>query len=312
MTEQRLVEGFESFREEDLPTPVAKRQWEILPDSADRGGVLARRRLGIVLFNLLLLVIAVFTVVPFVWMLISSFATNAQIVQLGGPLFPVPTTLQNYVNVQERFNFLRLFLNSLLIATITTAIVIYTSALFGFVFAKFQFRGKNILFGIVMATMMLPWAVTIIPRYQLMVNFGWLNSYRALIIPAMVSGFGIFMFRQAISTIPDEMIEAARIDGASDFRIFHRIVLPMSRNTLASLAIFQFLWSWEDFLWPFIIIRDQSRQMLPVGLRLFSGQFGTDFGGLFAATAISIIPVIIVYIIFQKQFIAGIATGAGK
>ena len=120
------------------------------------------------------------------------------------------------------------------------------------------------------------------------------------------------MFRQSISQIPDELIEAARVDGATDTYIFHRIILPMSRNSIASLAIFQFLWSWEDFLWPYLIISDESKQLLSVGLRLFNGQYGTDYGGLFAATSISIIPVVIIYLVFQKRFIAGVASGSIK
>lgn len=265
-----------------------------------------------ILFNLFILFLALVTVVPFVWMLLSSFATNQEIVRVDGGLFPMPTTLQNYVDVQEKFNFMRMFFNSLLISVATTAITIYSSTLVGFVFAKFRFRGRNLLFGVVLSTMMLPWAVTIIPKYEMMMDFGWLDSYKALIIPAMVSGFGIFMFRQSISQISDEMLEAAPVDGATDFFIFHKIILPMSRNTVASLAIFQFLWSWEDFLWPFLVINDENKQLISVGLRMFNGQYGTDYGGLFAATSISIIPVIIVYIIFQKQFIAGVATGSGK
>jgi len=205
-----------------------------------------------------------------------------------------------------------MFFNSLFVAVLTTAIIIYTSALMGFVFSKFHFKGKNLLFGVVLSTMMLPWAVTIIPKYEMMVDFGWLNTYKSLIIPSMVSGFGIFMFRQSISQISDELLEAARVDGASDFYIFHRIILPMSRNAISSLAIFQFLWSWEDFLWPYLMIDDQSKQLLSVGLRLFNGQYGTDYGGLFAATSISIIPVIVIYIAFQKRFIAGVASGSIK
>ncbi|MBP1045249.1 carbohydrate ABC transporter permease [Enterococcus sp. BWM-S5] len=265
-----------------------------------------------IFFNLFLLFLALVTVVPFVWMLLSSFATNQEIVRVDGGLFPTPSTFQNYVDVQEKFNFMRMFFNSLFISVAITAITIYSSALVGFVFAKFRFKGRNLLFGVVLSTMMLPWAVTIIPKYEMMMDFGWLDSYKALIIPAMVSGFGIFMFRQSISQISDEMLEAARVDGASDFFIFHKIILPMSRNTIASLAIFQFLWSWEDFLWPFLVINDEKKQLISVGLRMFNGQYGTDYGGLFAATSISIIPVIIVYIIFQKQFIAGVATGSGK
>ncbi|EUJ33702.1 ABC transporter permease [Listeria floridensis FSL S10-1187] len=269
-------------------------------------------KVKLTLFNGILLILAIITVIPFVWMLVSSFATNAEIVKVNGGFFPKMSTLENYVSIQEKFNFMRMFFNSLFISVVTTAIVIYTSALIGFIFAKFKFRGRGLLFGIVLSTMMLPWAVTIIPKYEMMLDFGWLDSYKALIIPAMVSGFGVFLFRQSISGISDEMLEAARIDGASDFYIFHRIILPMSRNTIASLAIFQFLWSWEDYLWPFLMINDENKQLISVGLRAFNGQYGTDYGGLFAATSLSIIPIIVVYIIFQKQFIAGVAKGSGK
>lgn len=265
-----------------------------------------------ILLNSVLLLLALVTIIPFIWMLVSSFAPNSEIVKITGSLFPMPSSFQNYIDVQEKFNFMRMFANSLFIAVLTTVIIIYTSSLMGFVFAKFRFKGKNLLFGVVLSTMMLPWAVTIIPKYEMMVDFGWLNTYKALIIPSMVSGFGIFMFRQAISQIPDELIEAARVDGASDFYIFHRIILPMSQNAIASLAIFQFLWSWEDFLWPYLMINDESKQLLSVGLRLFNGQYGTDYGGLFAATAISIIPVVVIYIVFQKRFIAGVSSGAIK
>lgn len=263
-------------------------------------------------FNLILLLIAIITVIPFIWMFISSFAPNSEIVKVGGSFWPGEFTLDNYLNIQEKFNFLRLFMNSIFIAVVTTIIIIYTSALLGFVFAKFKFRGNNLLFSIVLSTMMIPWAVTIIPKYDMMVKFGWIDSYTSLIVPSMVSAFGIFMFKQSISQISDEMLEAARVDGASDWFIFHKIILPMSRNTISSLAIFQFLWAWEDFLWPYLMINDQDKQLLSVGLRIFNGQYGTDYGGLFAATSLSIIPVIIVYLIFQKQFIAGVQSGSVK
>lgn len=264
------------------------------------------------ILNVVLLILAIITIIPFIWMFLSSFAPNSDIVKIGGSLFPKPSTLANYSSIQEKFNFMRMFANSLFVSIATTAIIIYTSALMGFVFAKFKFKGKNLLFGVVLSTMMLPWAVTIIPKYEMMVDFGWLDTYKSLIVPSMVSGFGIFMFRQAIAQSSDEMLEAARVDGASDFYIFHRIILPMSQNTIASLAIFQFLWSWEDFLWPYLMINDENKQVLSVGLRLFNGQYGTDYGGLFAATSISIIPVVIIYIIFQKRFIAGVSNGSIK
>lgn len=271
-----------------------------------------RRKIGSIILTVLLFVVAFVTVVPFIWMLLSSFAPNSEIVKVTGGLFPTPSTVGNYVGIQQKFDFLRLFANSLLIATVKTVIVIYTSAALGFVFAKMRFRGRNLLFGIVMSTMMVPWAVTIIPQYEMMTQFGWLDTYTSLIVPSLISAFGIFMFRQSISVIPDELIEAAKLDGASDTRIFHRIILPMSHNTIAALAIFTFLWNWEDYLWPFLMITDEKKQLLAVGLKLFNGQYGTDYGGLFAATSLAIVPVIIIYLIFQKQFIAGVAAGSGK
>lgn len=270
------------------------------------------RTIGSVILTVLLFVVALITIVPFLWMFISSFAPNSEIVKINGGLFPMPSTLDNYVSIQENFNFLRLFGNSVFVATVKTVIIIYTSALLGFVFAKMRFFGRDFLFAIVMSTMMIPWAVTIIPQYEMMVSFGWLDSYKALIIPGLVSGFGIFLFRQSISGISDELIEAARLDGASDTRIFHSLILPLSHNTIAALAIFTFLWNWEDYLWPFLMITDESKQLLAVGLKAFNGQYGTDYGGLFAATSLAIVPVTIVYMVFQKQFIAGIATGSSK
>lgn len=266
---------------------------------------------GIIL-TVFLFVIAFITIVPFIWMLISSFAPNSEIVKVTGGLFPAPTTVENYINIQEKFNFLRLFANSLFVATVKTVIAIYTSAVLGFVFSKMRFRGRNLLFGIVMSTMMIPWAVTIIPQYEMFTNWGLQDTYSSLVLPGLISAFGIFLFRQSIGGISDELIEAAKLDGASDARIFHSIILPMSHNTIAALAIFTFLWNWEDYLWPFLMITDENKQLLAVGLKAFNGQYGTDYGGLFAATSLAIIPVIIVYMIFQKQFIAGIATGSGK
>ncbi len=269
-------------------------------------------RIGSIILTVFLFAIALITIVPFLWMFISSFAPNSEIVKINGGLFPMPSTLDNYFSIQENFNFFRLFANSLFVASVKTIIIIYTSALMGFVFSKMRFFGRDFLFGVVMSTMMIPWAVTIIPQYEMMVQFGWLDTYRALIIPGMISGFGIFLFRQSISGISDELIEAARLDGASDTRIFHSLILPLSHNTIAALAIFTFLWNWEDYLWPFLMITDESKQLLAVGLKAFNGQYGTDYGGLFAATSLAIVPVIIVYVIFQKQFIAGIATGSSK
>lgn len=271
-----------------------------------------KRSLSVIMFNLVLLLFAAVTVIPFVWMLVSSFATNADIVGISGSLFAKPTTLDNYLAIEKTFNFMRFFGNSLLICGIKTAIVLYTSAVGGYVFSKLRYRGRGLVFGMILSTMMIPWAVTIIPQYEMMVNLGLLDSYWALILPGLVNGFGVFMLKQATDDIPDEIIEAARVDGAGDWRIFHRIVLPLSRNALSAIGIFVFLWNWEDYLWPFLMINTQDKQLLAVGLKLFNGQYGTDYGGLFAATTVAIVPVLIVYLIFQKRFISGLAAGSGK
>ena len=186
-------------------------------------------------------------------------------------LLPQKFIIDNYINMNAHFNFIRFFLNSIVITVVITLIVIYTSTICGFVLSKYKFKGRNILFGFVLSTMMIPWCVTIIPKYSMIQAFGWMDSYKALIIPAMFSGFGIF-----------------------------------------SIAIFQFLWTWEDFLWPYLVITNKDKQLLAVGLKMFNGQYSTDYGALFAATAISIIPVLLIYLFFQKQFIAGIAASAVK
>ena len=271
-----------------------------------------RRKISAVVLNVFLLLMGVITVYPFIWMLSSSFKKNSEIMALEQHLLPQVFTLDNYVNMNAHFNFLRFFLNSLLVTVVVTVLVVYTSTLCGFVLSKYKFRGRNVIFGFVLCTMMIPWCVTIIPKYSMIQSFGWMDSYKALIIPAMFSGFGILMMKQHISSLPDEILEAARIDGANEFYIFHRIVLPMAKNGISSIAIFQFLWTWEDFLWPYLVINTQEKQLLAVGLKMFNGQYSTDYGALFAATAISIVPVLLIYLFFQKQFIAGIAASAVK
>lgn len=271
-----------------------------------------RRKISTIALNVFLLALGVITVYPFVWMLCSSFKQNSEIMALEQHLLPQSFTLGNFSNMNAHFNFVRFFGNSILVTVVVTVLVLYTSTLCGYVLSKYKFKGRNLLFGFVLSTMMIPWCVTIIPKYSMIQKFGWMDSYKALIIPAMFSGFGIFMMKQHISELPDEILEAAKMDGANEFYIFHRIVFPMAKNGIASIAIFQFLWTWEDFLWPYLVINTQEKQLLAVGLKMFNGQYSTDYGALFAATAISIVPVLLIYLIFQKQFIAGIAASAVK
>lgn len=271
-----------------------------------------KRKISSIALNIVLLLMGIVTIYPFVWMMCSSFKQNKEIVALKQQLLPNAISLANYGNMNAHFNFMRFFMNSLFITMAVTILVVYTSTICGFVLSKYQFKGRNLLFSFVLSTMMIPWCVTIIPKYSMIRWFGWLDSYKALLVPALFSGFGIFMMKQHIASLPDEILEAARIDGASEFYIVHKIVFPMAKNGISSIAIFQFLWCWEDFLWPYLIINDEKKQLLSVGLKMFNGQYSTDYGALFAATTISIMPVLVIYLIFQKQFIAGIAASAVK
>jgi multiple sugar transport system permease protein/raffinose/stachyose/melibiose transport system permease protein len=271
-----------------------------------------RTRISSLALTVLLGILGLVTVFPFAWMMVSAFKSNSEINAADQTFLPKTWTFENFLSIESKFDFLRLFGNSVFLAVTITAIVLYTSALAGFVIAKYQFRGRGMLLGFTIGTMMIPWAVTIIPRYTMFADAGLQGNYLSIIIPAAISGFGIFMMRQNMHAVPDEVLEAARIDGASEVRIFHRIVLPMSTNSIAALAIFQFLWVWDDYLWPYLMISDNTNQVLAVGLTTFAGQYGTDYGGLFAASTISVLPVIIVYIIFQRRFVAGVASAAVK
>ncbi len=244
---------------------------------------------------------------PFVFMILSSFKFNSEIIRNPPTFFPEAYTLENYGKVFGENRFGRFFFNSVWLTLVKTVIILYSSAFFGYVFAKLRFRGKEMLFLFVLATMMIPWPVTIVPQYQLMGWLGWVGNYTSLIVPALFSTFGIFMMRQYIASVPDELIEAARIDSAGEFTVFHRIVLPDVVPAVSALGIFQFLWVWDEYLWPFLMLQSMDKYTLPVGLSLFNGQYYNDNGGIFAASTISVMPVVFVYLLFQRQFIEGIA-----
>ncbi|MFD7819174.1 carbohydrate ABC transporter permease [Streptomyces sp. NPDC059785] len=271
-----------------------------------------KQRVQAVLLHVVLVVLGVITLLPFGWMAVSAFKPNTEIVGVDQSFLPKEWTFENFTSIQENFAFFRLFANSVGLSLAITAIAVYTSLIGGFVFAKYEFRGKSQVFALVLSTMMIPWAVVIIPRYTMFADAGLKDSYASIVIPAAISAFGIFMMRQSMDNIPDEILEAARIDGASELYIFHRIVAPLSGNAISALAIFQFLWVWEDYLWPYLMLTDESKQVLAVGLTTFQGRYTTDYGGLFAATTIAIVPVLIVYVVFQRRFVAGAASAAVK
>ena len=269
-----------------------------------------------VFFHIFSCLLGFIMVYPLLWLLMSSFKSNDTMFHNAWSLIPEKwAAVTNYLSGFEGvagIPFWRFFANSAIVTVVSVVGSIFCSLLAAYALSRLKFKGSGFWFGCVMMTMMIPWSVTIISRYTMFMEAGLQDTYLSLILPVMVSGFGIFMMKQDISSLPDELLEAARMDGADEFRIFHRIVLPMSKNSISAIAIFQFLWVWEDYLWPYLMIDSEKKQLLAVGLTTFNGRYSTDYGGLFAATAISIIPVLVIYMIFQKRFVAGVAAGAVK
>jgi multiple sugar transport system permease protein len=280
------------------------------PTAAGAARVRARARplpVGALLTYAFLTVGAVVMVAPFVWMVSSAFKQPHEILAVPPVWWSAEPTFDNFVKVWTKVSFARYFVNSLYIATAVTAIVLMTSSLVGYVLAKFDFWGRNVIFTGVLATMMIPWPVLLIPSYQMVFWLGLLNTHWALILPAMFNAFGIFMMRQFMHSIPDELLDAARIDGASEPLIYARIVAPLLGPALGALGIFEFLWQWNSFLWPLIVLNKQDRFTLPIGLNMFTGEFYNDTPAIMAGASIAVVPVLLVFLLLQRHIIAGVA-----
>jgi multiple sugar transport system permease protein len=243
---------------------------------------------------------------PFIWMISTSFKIPSQIISYPPTLIPRPPTLEYYTQIFTKLNFGRFFLNSGYISAIVTTTALLTSSFVGYVFAKYNFFGKEFIFIMILSTMMIPFAVTMIPLYLIISKLGWVNSHLALIIPGLYSTFGIFLMRQFMTTIPNELREAAIVDGCNEFRTFWSIILPQCKPALAALGIFTFMWNWDSFLWPLIVLTSEEKFTLPVGLAMFSQQWWTNYGLVMAGATVTVIPILIVFFIFQRQFIQGI------
>ena len=218
----------------------------------------------------------------------------------------------NYRNLWKTVPYNRYFVNSVFIATASTLLTLFFCSLGGYAFAKYQFRGQKILFGILLASMMVPFQVLLVPLFGLMYDIGWLNSYKAIVIPFSVGAFGVFLMRQFIVTIPSELLDAARIDGCSEFGIYYRIVLPIIKPALGALTIYSFLGSWNGYLWPLIILRDEAKYTLPIGLANLVGIYRQDYGILMAGTLLSLMPIVILFLAMQREFVQGITLGGVK
>jgi ABC-type glycerol-3-phosphate transport system permease component len=246
---------------------------------------------------------AVLILLPFAYMLSTSFKSTGEVFRT--PIRWIPSQLhwENYRTPLREHPIGHYFLNSLFVGVSVTLLNLLTCSLAGYSFAKFRYPGRNLLFGTVLATMMIPLASMIIPLFMIVKDLGWVDSYLGLIIPAGTSAFGIFLMRQHMLTIPDDMLDAARLDGSSEPRIFFGLVLPMSRAALSSLAIFIFMWNWDSFFWPLLVATDEKYRTLPLGIALFESSYGTNYPQLMAVAFLAMLPVLIVFLVLQRSFI---------
>jgi len=247
------------------------------------------------------------TLAPFLWSLSASFKSAAEIARIPPTLLPQNPTLNSYRTIlhDPRLPLERFYFNSLFVAVSVTALVLFSSSLAGYIFAKYRFAGKEMIFGLLLSTMMIPGAVTVIPSYLILVKLHLLDTLWGLIIPSAVDAFGIYLMRQFIETIPSELIDAARVDGCSEFGIYWRIILPQIGPAIATLGVFTFMWVWNDYLWPLIVITTTERRTLPIVLTWFSTQHSTRNDLVMAASIMVVLPVIIAYFIFQRWFVEG-------
>lgn len=267
------------------------------------------------LLYLFLITLALFALLPYVWAFSSSFKTTSEIFKYPPNFIPEAFRINNYLKLFTQYPFFRWFLNSIANSFASTILVLFFCSLAAYGFAKYEFRYKNLLFTFMMGSLMIPFQLIMTPLYAQMNDMGWLNTYWAIIIPWIAPAFGIFLLRTYMISIPDELIDASRIDGCSEFRIYYQIILPLARPALGTLAIYQFMHSWNAFLWPLIVLRDMELYFLPIGLASIQGVASSqaiDYGMVMAGAFLVAIPIIILFLFMQKQFISGLTLGSVK
>jgi multiple sugar transport system permease protein len=286
-----------------LRTSAPRGRWR----AAAAPGELRRVRLDVLAINGLLLVGALFMVFPFLWMLLSSLKPTGEIIAVPPTFLPGEWHWQNYVEAWNRQPFARYYLNSFIIASNGTISSLLFASMAGFGFAKHRFRGQTFFFLCILTSLMIPVHVLLVPRVLLARDLGWIDTLWGLLFPDLVTPFGAFLMTQFMRTIPDEIIDAARIDGASEPRIYWQVMIPLSVQGLAALAIMKFIWLWDDFLWPLVIVNSAHNKTLPLGLAAFQEENRIAYAELMAAATFVILPVLLVFLVMQRQFVQGIS-----
>jgi alpha-1,4-digalacturonate transport system permease protein len=262
---------------------------------------------GSIIRTTFLLVMTFIILAPVVWFVLSSFKDATDLGARPPKIFPTRWAFENYTEAFQMYNYKRYFMNSVIVTSVATVLTLLINSMAAYAFAKYNFRGRDGLFIMTLAMIMIPLQVILIPIYLVVSSLGLVNTYWGMIIPAAATPTGVFILRQYMLTIPDELIEAARIDGAGEFRIFARIILPLCRPALAVVAIFSILWRWNDFIWPLLIAQKEELYTLPVALALLNGQLVVPYNIVLAMSVMSIIPVLFMFVFMQRQIIQGIA-----
>jgi multiple sugar transport system permease protein len=271
-----------------------------------------RRGLLLLAVNGALTILAVLTAFPLLWMISASLMPAGEALSLPARVLPSRPTLEHYEVLFSRLNLGRTFANSLLLASMITAVSLLANSMAGYAFAKLRFRGRSRLFAILLATLVVPPQVTVLPLFLEIRALGLVNSFGGILVAAIATVFGIFLVRQFAQGIPDELLDAARLDGASELRIYWSVVLPLLRPILVTLGVFTFLTAWNDFMWPLIVLTDESKYTLPVALANLSGEHVQDTELMMAGAVVTVLPGLLVFLLLQRQYIEGITMGSVK
>lgn len=257
-------------------------------------------------------ILGIVMVFPIIWMVSASFKYESDVFKMPFELIPSRICMDNYQAAVTEFPFVQWYTNTFISTMCIVFLVLFISSLSGYAFAKLNFKGKNFVFMLFISTMMIPIQVRIIPQFMMFKSLGMINKLSSIIVPWAYNAFAIFLMRQFFTSIPDEIIEAARIDGASEYRTFFTIVMPLAKSQLMALLILAFTWGWNEYFGPLVYINDPLKQVLSVGIASFKGQYSANYAVQMAGATLALIPIIVVYLIAQKHFVKGIAMGAVK
>lgn len=271
-----------------------------------------RRALATIALHFGLGALALATLAPLAWMLSASFMAPGEASTFPPPLLPHRPTLEHYRSLFERLALGRTLLNSTLLASLVTAFSLLLNSMAGYAFAKLRFPGRDRIFAALLAALVIPTQVAMLPLFLLLKSVGLINTYWGVIVPSMAGIFGIFLVRQFALSIPDELLDAARVDGASEWRIYRSIVLPLLRPVLVTLAVFTFMGTWNDFMWPLVVLSDQRLYTLPVALASLAGEHSQDTELMMAGSVLTVLPVLLLFLALQRHYIEGITLGSVK